>query len=339
MRCRRFPLALGLLALAAALAAANAQAKTLKIATLVPAGTAFLDQLRTAGDTISERTQGRVKLKLFPGGVMGNDSAVLRKIKIGQLQGAVVTATGLQEIHPDAQVYSMPFVFRSYDEVEYVRERIDPVIRERLRSRGFVAAGISEGGFTYLFSKQPIRRLEDLKNARVWVPQGDSISARMFQNAGSEPVSLPVSDVFTSLQTGLVDTVAITPTGAIALQWHTGVGYQADAPLLFLVGMLVFDQRALEGIEPADREVLMDVMHETFERLDRINRENNEEATKALRAQGIELVEPARPPQERRWAQIARETLDNLAREGEFDPALLDRVRSLVDEYRQQHGG
>lgn len=339
MRSRDFRLALALCALAATLVTASVQAKTLKIATVVPAGTAFLDQLKVAGDKIAERTEGRVDLKLFPGGVMGNDSAVLRKIKIGQLQGAVVTAAGLKEIHPDAQVYSMPFVFRSYDEVEYVRERIDPVIRERLRSRGFVAAGISEGGFTYLFSKEPIRRMEDLKGARVWVPQGDNITARMFQNAGSEPVSLPVSDVFTSLQTGLVDTVAITPSGAIALQWHTGVNYQADAPLLFLVGMLVFDQRALAGIEEADRDVVMEVMRATFDRLDQINRENNEEAMKALRGQGIELVEPDRPPEQRRWAQIARKTLDALASEGEFDPSLLERVRSLVEEYRQQHGG
>ena len=127
-------------------------ATTLKISTIVPAGTHFVRELRAAGDTIAERTDGRVEFKLFPGGVMGSDQAVLRKMRIGQLHGAALTAVGLQNIAPDVQVYSLPFVFRDYGEVEYVRERIDPVIRERLERAGFVLAGMSEGGFTYFFS-------------------------------------------------------------------------------------------------------------------------------------------------------------------------------------------
>jgi TRAP-type C4-dicarboxylate transport system substrate-binding protein len=335
-RCRRLAC---LLPLAALLFAGAAQAVTLKIATVVPAGTDFIGELRKAGEAIREETGGRVELKLFPGGVMGNDSAVLRKMKIGQLHGAVVTASGLAQIHPDAQVYSMPFVFRSHEEVAYVRERIDPVIRERLREEGYVVGGISEGGFTYLFSRKPIRTMDDLSGKRVWVPEGDEITARMFKNVGSQSVSLPISDVFTSLQTGLLDTVTITPSGAIALQWHSGVSYQTDAPLLFLVGMLVLDERAFERVDEGDRETVLRILRKTFDRLDEINRQNDREAMEALREQGIELVEPERPPAERRWQAVARETLDTLEAEGEFDGALLERVRGLVREYREQHGG
>lgn len=326
------------LPLAALLAATPAQAITLKIATVVPAGTRFLEELRSAGDAIAERTGGDVQLKLFPGGVMGSDGAVLRKMKIGQLHGAVLRAGGLAEIDPAAQVYSMPFVFRTHAEVAYVRERIDPVIREKLRARGYVVAGISEGGFTYLFSKKPIRRLEDLAQRRVWVPEGDRISARMFDKGGSQSVALPISDVFTSLQTGLIDTVAINPAGAIALQWHAGVDYQTDAPLLFLVGMLILDERAVERIDAGHRDTVLGILRDTFERLDAINRENNREAMAALRDQGIELVAPERPPSERRWQNVARDTLAELEREGDFDGALLERVHGLVDEYRAQHG-
>jgi len=320
-------------------AARGASAATLKIATVVPAGTSFLKGLRKAGDEISQRTDGRVSLKLFPGGVMGDDRSVLRKMKIGQLDGAVVSSGGISLIHPDAQVYSLPFVFRNYDEVEYVRKRIDPVIRKRVRSKGYVLAGISEGGFTYLFSKQPLRKLEDLRNAKVWVPEGDEITARMFSNAGAQTVSLPISDVFTSLQTGLIDTVTINPAGAIALQWHTGVSYQTDAPLLFLTGMLVFQQHALARLQPDDRDTVLDVMRATFHHLDKVNRTDNQQAMKALRDQGIKLVEPTRPPAQRRWVDIARKTLKNLESEGSFDGKLLDRVHGLVDQYRRQHGG
>ena len=316
--------------------AAVQAATTLKISTIVPAGTAFMQELRGAGEEIARRTDGRVQFKLFPGGVMGSDQAVLRKMRIGQLHGAVITAVGLQNIEPDVQVYSLPFVFRNYDEVEYVRKRLDPVIAERVASAGYVLAGMSEGGFTYLFSKQPIRRMEDLKQARMWAPEGDQVTRRMLERGGATVVSLPLSDVYTSLQTGLIDTVTISPSGAIALQWHTGVNYQVDAPLLLLMGMLVFDQRALAPLQAEDRDTLLAVLERTFDRLDEINREQNREAQQALRAQGIELLEPARPPAERRWQTIADDTLEELAREGKFDDTLLQRVKALVAEYRSQ---
>lgn len=315
--------------------ALGAQAETaLKISTVVPAGTPFIQELRKAGEEIRDRTDGRVSLKLFPGGVMGSDSSVLRKMRIGQLHGAVISSAGIQRIHPDAQVYSLPFLFRSHEEIEYVRERLDPVIRERVAERGYVLAGMAEGGFTYLFSKQPIRRLEDLRNAKLWAMEGDPITLRMLENAGANVVTLPISDVYTSLQTGLVDAVTVNPAGAIALQWHTGVNHQLDAPLLLLMAMMVFDAGALERLQPEDRRIVLDVLHQAFERLDEINRTANREAQQALIDQGIELIEPEREPDQRRWQTIADDTLRTMVREGQFDDELLERVKSLISEYR-----
>jgi TRAP-type C4-dicarboxylate transport system substrate-binding protein len=160
----------------------------------------------------------------------------------------------------------------------------------------------------------------------------------MFKSAGSQAVSLPVSDVYTSLQTGLIDTVAINPSGAIALQWHTGVNHYTNAPLLFLVGMMVVDERALEGLEEGDRDIVQVVLEDTFERLDEITAEDNREALEALESRGISAIEPARPPDEREWETIARETLQSLEAEGRFDATLLERVRELVQEYRERNG-
>lgn len=314
-----------------------AQAETaLKISTIVPAGTPFMQELRKAGEEIDERTEGRVSLKLYPGGVMGSDQSVLRKMRIGQLHGAVISAAGVQQIHPDAQVYSLPFLFRSHEEIEYVRERIDPVIRERVAERGYVLAGMAEGGFTYLFSKHPIRQLEDLRNSKLWVMEGDAITQRMLENAGASAVSLPISDVYTSLQTGLVDAVTINPAGAIALQWHTGVQHQLDAPLLLIMAMLVFEENALEQLQPDDRGIVLDVLGAAFDRLDGINRTANRDAQQALIEQGIELIEPARAPDQRRWQTIADDTLRTMAGQGEFDDGLFERVKALISEYRNQ---
>ncbi|MDZ7829597.1 MAG: TRAP transporter substrate-binding protein DctP [Halofilum sp. (in: g-proteobacteria)] len=331
---RRFAVLAGLWALC--LAPAAAATTTLKISTIVPAGTSFMQQMRAAGEAVRERTEGRVELKFFPGGVMGSDPAVLRKMRIGQLHGAVITATGLNNIHPATQAYSMPFTFRNHEELQFVRQRLDPVIRERVRKRGYVVAGMAEGGFTYLFSKQPLRRMEDLSDARMWAPQGDDITARLLEDAGAQVVSLPLSDVYTSLQTGVLDTVTVNPSGMIGLQWHTGVNYQTDVPLLMLMAMMVIDERALAPLDEADRTALLNVMDETFRGLDEMNRQADREAQEALREAGIELVEPSRPPGERRWQASAERSLDKLASEGRFRDALYDRVKSLVSEYRSR---
>jgi len=331
---RLLPLA-GLLTLAL-LASPAAAATTLKISTIVPAGTAFMQEMRKAASTIEERTSGRVRLKLFPGGVMGSDQSVIRKMRIGQLHGAVITAAGLDAIHPATQVYSLPFTFRNHEELGYVRQRIDPVIRERVRESGFVLAGMAEGGFTFLYSKEPLRRLEDLSSARMWAPQGDQITTRMLEDAGAQVVTLPLSDVYTSLQTGMVDTVTVNPAGLIGLQWHTGVNYQLDAPLLMLMAMIVLDPGALDRLDEPDRDIVLEEIDRTFERLDGINREANRKAREALIEAGIEMIEPARAPGERRWKARAEQTLRDLAAEGRFKDELYLRVKSLVAEYREQ---
>ena len=318
---------------------AAAAERDLKIATSFPAGTTFVKELRKAGNTIEEETQGRVGLKIFPGGAMGTGKAVLRKIRIGQLHGAIVTANGLDRIAPQVAVYSMPFLFRNRAELAHVREHLDPVIRERVREQGFVLTGISEGGFSYLFSKEPIKDLEDLADSKIWAPEGDEISTRMFRRAGAEPVSLPLSDVYTSLQSGMIDTVTIHPTGAIAMQWHTGVNYYTDAPLSFLMAMMVLDERVFEQLEPADREVVRSVLEDKFAELDEINARDNAEALEVLRERGIEAVEPARAPDERRWEDISRRTLEAMEEEGRVDTGLLDRARERVQAYREQHDG
>jgi len=331
---RRLAVLTGLWALC--LVPASAATTTLKISTIVPAGTSFMQQMREAGEAIREQTDDRVQLKLFPGGVMGSDQAVLRKMRIGQLHGAVITATGLNDIHPATQIYSLPFTFRNHEELRFVRRHLDRVIRERVREQGYVVAGMSEGGFTYLFSKEPLRRMEDLSTARMWAPQGDGITTRMLQDAGAQVVTLPLSDVYTSLQTGLIDTVTVNPAGMIGLQWHTAVNYQLDAPLLMLVAMILIDPRALDRLDDGDRETVLSILDATFKRLDEVNRKANREAQQALRSAGIELIEPDRPPGERRWKQSAEQSLEQLSADGRFNDELYERVKSLVAEYRSQ---
>src|SRR5512139_1338891 len=175
-------------------------ATVFKIATIAPDGTSWMTEMRKGADEIEKATQGRVQIRYYPGGVMGNDMSVLRKIRIGQLQGGAITGGGLSEIYPDSQVYSFPFTFNSYAEVDFVRKRIDPLLIAGVKEKGFISFGISEGGFAYLMSNAKIAAVDNLKGPKVWVPEGDEISRSSFEASAISPISLPLTDVLTGLQ-------------------------------------------------------------------------------------------------------------------------------------------
>ncbi len=196
----------------------HALATTFKIASIAPDGTSWMNELRKGAKEIETLTEGRVKFRFYPGGIMGNDKSVLRKIRVGQLHGGAITGGGLAEIYPEAQVYTIPFLFRNYAEVDAIRAQFDPELLAGLKKKGYISFGISEGGFAYLLSTSPIAGIDDLNGQKVWVPEGDEISRAAFEASNVSPISLPLTDVLTGLQTGLVDTVAGSAIGAIALQ-------------------------------------------------------------------------------------------------------------------------
>lgn len=310
-----------------------AAAVTLKIATIVPDGTIWMEELRRGAEEIKQRTAGRVEFRFYPGGVMGNDKSVLRKIRVGQLHGGAITGGGLAEIDSDAQLFSLPFVFRSLAEVDYVRARMDAVLMERLAAQGFVAFGISEGGFAYLMSGHPLRTADELKQRKVWVPEGDVISRTAFETIGVYPIQLSLTDVLTGLQTGLIDTVASSPTGAIALQWHTRVKYVTDLPLLYLYGTVVVSRQAFERLSPADQVVVREVFTAVLTRLNIQNRRDNEQAREALRGQGIEFVTPLQG--DASWQTVRDQTIDRLRHDRIIAPELLQTLQHHLDEYRR----
>lgn len=311
-----------------------AHAVVFKIATLAPDGTSWMDEFRKGADEVKTRTDGRVEFRFYPGGVMGNDKSVLRKIRIGQLQGGAITGGGLAEIYPDAQIYSLPFMFHSLKEVDYVRKRMDPLIIAGLKKAGFTSFGISEGGFAYLMSNKPVRSAADLKSLKVWVPDGDNISRAAFEAVDVYPISLPLTDVLTGLQTGLIDTVASSPIGAIALQWHTQVKYLTDMPLVYLYGTLVVSNRAFDRLSPADQQVVKQVFGEVFKRLNSENRSDNAKAREALKAQGIQFVEPLRGDDG--WQMVVKHTINRLVKSNVLSASMLATLQHNLDAYR--HG-
>ncbi|GAB4255789.1 MAG: TRAP transporter substrate-binding protein [Methylomicrobium sp.] len=322
-----------ILLLSLLLFARSALPLTLKIATASPDGTVWMEKMREAADEIKRRTSGRVAFRFYPGGIMGNDASVMRKIHVNQLQGGIIPGGGLRDIYPDSQVYSLPLIFRSYEEVDYVRSKMDSIIIDGLEQNGFISFGLSEGGFAYLMSDQPVAQVGDLKSRKIWVPEGDYISRSAFQTVGIAPISLPLTDVLTSLQTGLIDTVAASPMGAIALQWHSRIQYVTDEPLAYLYGTMIVHRKAFNRLKPEDQQIVREVIGAVYRDFNHINRRDNDEALTVLRNQGIRFV-PVDTEDQKGWSKMLKSTQLQIVRDGQLSQSIVDTLNGLLREFR-----
>lgn len=318
------------------LAAANtAHAADFKIATLAPEGSQWMQEIRAAAADIKGRTQGRVVIKLYGGGVMGNEKQVLRKIRVGQLQGGAFTANGISEKYPDIVVYGLPLLFKSQSEVGYVRQRLDATLAKGLEDAGFVSFGIAGGGFARIFANQPVTGTDGLRGRKVWVPEGDRISTAAMQALRLSPVALPITDVLTGLQTGLLDIVAAPPVGVIALQWHTRVKFMTNVPMMYTMGLMAVDAGAFGKLSPADQAVFRGAMEAVYRRLDAQSAADDAAAQKAMQAAGIKVVE-ANAADVRSWTEAVDAANRELSAQGVYAPKLLEQVQGYLAEYREK---
>jgi len=315
---------------------ASASAKTLKIATLSPDGTLWMKEMRAGAAEIKKKTGGRVVFKFYPGGVMGNDSNVLRKIRIGQLQGGAVTTGSMSAIDPDINIYGLPFLFSSLEQVDSVRKKMDQTLIKGLEKKGFVSFGFGEGGFTYMMSNSPLRSMDDVRQQKVWIPLGNQVGEAVFNSAEVSPVSLPISDVLTGLQTGLVNTVITSPIGALALQWHTRVTHVVDLPLTYLTAILVIDSKAFSKLKIEDQKAVREVMGAVFQRIDAGNRKDNIAARAALKNLGIEFISLSKESLAE-WHVIGDKALRVLEKENNYSDVIYNQIKLNVEAARKIH--
>jgi len=319
-------------ALLLAVTPAGAQT-TLKIATVVPDGTDWMDTMRAGVAEIEERTEGRVSFKIYGGGVQGNTAQMRRKMRIGQLHGGVFTSGGLREIQEDAEILGLPDLFRSFEEVNYVRERVDEVLYRRLEEAGYVTFGFAGGGFAYLMSKRPVANRGDLGKIKLWIPEGDKVAQLASEALGLSPVSLQVTDVMTGLQTELIDAVMGPPVGVIVFQWHTAMTHITDMPLAYIYAGLLIDKRPWGRVAPEDQAVVREVMTRIYRDFDAQGVTDHEEALAALQAQGLEMV-PVAAGERAAWARSFAEANEAAAEAGAFDPALLEQIECHLAVFR-----
>jgi TRAP-type C4-dicarboxylate transport system substrate-binding protein len=319
-------LALGL-ALALFPTAARADV-VIKLGTLAPNGSAWHTLLKEMGQKWEQASGGKVKLRIYPGGVLGNESDVVKKMRIGQLQASALTTIGLHDIAPDAQAVDVPMMVDSWPTLDYVMDRMAPKLERIIEGKGYVVLGWSEVGFVRFFSTKKMSTLPELQAAKMFCWEGDPASAEAWRAGGFHPVVISSTDIVSGLQTGLIDTVALAPLYAYQSRMFERAKYMLDLPWAVLTGGTVVRKDEWEKI-PADlRPKLMEISREYNKKVAVEVRRMDTEALENMVKQGLVLVKPTDPAA---FAAAALKSY-NVVR-GKVVPAeSFDEVKKLVDE-------
>ena len=260
----------------------SAQAKKpkylFKVASLAPEGSVWTKTFRNFTREVEEKSGGEIGFKIYAGGVMGDDRAMYRKMRVGQLNGGGFTMTGISEVVPDFRVLGTPFMFNSYDEVDRVKEKLLPRFEKEFDKKGMVLMAMSEVGFIYTMSTNSIPTLAELKKSKAWAPEGDPISRVLLETVGVTPIPLSIPDVLTSLQTGLINTIFNSFYGSIVLQWFTKISYITDIPFVYAYGAFVLDKKTFSKLPAPHAAMMKKEAQIHFKKLLIDTRKSNEEA-------------------------------------------------------------
>lgn len=324
-----------LLALSLSLSVQAAE-HTLKFATLAPPGSTWMNLLEEWGETVTARSEGRLEFKFYPGGVQGDEPDVLRKIRYRQLDGAALTGYGIGNIYSPARVLEFPFLFETYAEIDHVREQLMPQFTAGFRDNGYELLGWMEVGFVYFFSQNRIDSFDDLKQQRIWLWQGDPLGQAMFAASDLAPVPLSITDVFTSLSTGLIDTVYCTPLASLALQWHTKLNYISQVPMANGIGALVVSNRFFDTLPPDLQQILRETGRQASDKLIAATREDNAVSLEVLKEEGLEFVMPPDSLDREEMIRMRDQAAKRLTDNSYIPGPLLEQTRELLAEYRSR---
>ncbi len=295
----------------------------------------WMQKMRAGADAVARKTDNRVTFKFYPGGVMGDDKTVLKKIRIRQLHGGAVVAGSLSKFFPSNQIYAQPMKFQNLKEVEYVRQFMDQYIIDGLDNAGFVTFGIMGGGFAYIMSKEPIKTVADLRHQKVWIPDNDKISQDSIKAFGITPIPLPMATVRTSLQTGLINTVATTPSGAIILQWYTQIKYVLDLPLIYLHAVFAIDKKTFLKIPEQDRKIVSKIMTARLKEVEQLNREDDKKAIETLKKRGIKFIKPSLEALID-WNEVGKIASDHMINTGVLPVDISKQIDTHLETYHSK---
>ncbi len=336
---RRPAWAAALLALVLALSGVRAQAApiVIKMATLAPEGSSWYKVLKDMGDAWSRGTGGAVVLRIYPGGVSGDEDAMIRKMRVGQLQAAAITGIGLSYLDRSFYALHIPMLYDSDEEFDYVRDRLSPELERRLEAKGMVVLNWGDAGWVHFFAKRPFSRPSEVKAMKLFVWSGDTNLIQLYKEAGFNPVPLSSIDILPGLQTGLIDAFDTTPLAALAFQWFGLAPYMSDLQWVPLTGATIIDKKAWQKIPENLKPKILAAAKDAGKVLRTEIRRLNDEAEKVMVKNGLKIV-PLPPGVKEEWRRTVEGVYPQIR--GKIIPAdMFDAARKYRDEYRASRRG
>jgi TRAP-type transport system periplasmic protein len=325
-------------AMLAAGLAPNAAAQTrIRLATMLPSGTSYHHSLQEMGEKWKKGSNGSLALTIYADSNMGSEDEIVRRMRVGQLQAAVLTVAGLSDIDPAVgALQKMPLVYRSLDEAAYVRDKLAPDLNRRLADKGFVVLFWADAGWVRLFSKNAGVLPKDFKQMKIFVTAGDNAQSELYKSAGFTPVLLEWTDALTSLQTGMIDAVPTIPFHALSNQFYVSTHHMLELNWLPLVGALIMNKKTWDGLQPAERDVILKSAAECGQEFQTLGRKESQESVESMQKRGLQ-VQPVDKKAEEVWQQFSAEFYPKI-RGNIVPPDMFDKVMQMLRDYRASSG-
>jgi TRAP-type transport system periplasmic protein len=318
----------------AAGAPAEAQRAMIKMATLVPQGSSWHTTLQEMAAKWQDASGGKIKVRLYPGGVAGDDGDVVRKMRLGTLDAGVLAIGGFTDIDRSIYGLCLPMMYDSYAELDAVTEKLEPELQRIYAEKGFVVLALTDAGWVHFFSTSPVRTPDDLRKLKMFSWAGDDQGIELYKAAGFKPVPLPSTEISTALQTGLVNAVPTTSRAAVLLQWYRHAPYMTNLRWAPLMGGVVLSKAAWNKVPEDLRPAFWAAAREAAEKLSASTRAGEADDVAAMEAHGLTVVEvdPAALAQWRSAAEAVYPTL-----RGSFVPAeIFDQAMRARDAARTE---
>jgi TRAP-type C4-dicarboxylate transport system substrate-binding protein len=326
---------LSFLVLATGIAPARAENVELRIATLAPDGSDWMKEFDKAAAEVKEKTSGRVTLKYFAGGQQGDERDYIRKIKLGQLDGAGVTSIGLSMIDESIRVLELPMLFKDVGEVDYVADMMWGYFQKKFEAKGFKLNDRGEVGWIYVISKDKLETLDQIRAAKIWQWGDDNLIGTMFKKLKLTGVPLGVPEVDSSLTSGRITAAYGSPYAAVALQWFSKVKYMTSMPMSFAIGASVIALSATKKVSADDQKVVESIGKSSAKKLRKVIRKANDEAKGTMAKRGIKIVVTPQATIDA-FEKAAKEVQEELTGKI-FSKQELEMVIKYRDQYRAKN--
>jgi len=312
---------------------AGVRAQTIKVGSIAPDRSPWNDALQEIGREWLRISDGKVRLRIYPGGIAGSEEDMIRKIRLGTLGAALLTNVGMSKLHDDAFVMNVPFIFHDEAELGYVLEKMKPVFEEKIEEKGFKVIVWSMSGWLHFFSKDRVLTPDDLKRHKLSFMTGEPELEQAFKKAGYHIVPTELNDLMMALQSGMVNAFYLSPLLAGSGQYFPFAPNMLDLKVSPLLGGIVVSARIWRQIPPEQQKAMLEVSARISSRLVKEADEVEKKTMAAMKEHGLKVVE-VNPQIAQSWRESSGEGMEELVGKS-FSKEVYDLVLRHLQEYRR----